>query len=61
MAGWFDNSRLYLNEKIMGTADTTIGQIYTEEGQLYGQGQKSLEDTMKSIQERANEAIKEAE
>lgn len=60
MTGWFDNSRLYLSEKIMGTADTTIGQIYTEEGQLYGQGQKSLEDTMKSIQDRANEAIKEA-
>ena len=60
MAGWFDNSRAYLNEKIMGTADTTIGQIYTEEGQLYGQGQKPLEDTMKSIQDRANEAIKEA-
>lgn len=60
MKGWFDNSRLYLSEKIMGTADTTIGQIYTEEGQLYGQGQKSLEDTMKSIQDRANEAIKEA-
>ncbi|MDR1770422.1 MAG: extracellular solute-binding protein [Hungatella sp.] len=61
MAGWFDNSRAYLSEKIMGTADTTIGQIYTEEGQLYGQGQKSLEDTMKSIQDRANEAIKEAQ
>ncbi|MFT4105780.1 MAG: extracellular solute-binding protein [Lacrimispora sp.] len=60
MAGWFDNSRAYLSEKIMGTADTTIGQIYTEEGQLYGQGQKPLEDTMKSIQDRANEAIKEA-
>lgn len=61
MAGWFDNSRAYLGEKIMGTADTTIGQIYTEEGQLYGQGQKSLEDTMKSIQDRANEAIEEAQ
>lgn len=59
MLGWFDNSRLYLSEKIMGTADTTISQIYTEEGQLYGQGQKSLDDTMKAIQDRANKAILE--
>lgn len=58
--GWFDNDRKYIPEKITGTADTTIGQIFTEEGQLYGQGQKNLDDTMKSIKERADEAIKEA-
>lgn len=60
MKGWFDSDRNYVSEKIMGTADTVIGQIFTEEGTLYLQGQKSLDDTMASIQKRANEAIKEA-
>lgn len=60
MTGWFDPNRNYVSEKIMGTADTVIGQIFTEEGGLYGQGQQSLEDTMKKIQERSNKAIEEA-
>ena len=60
MTGWFDPDRNYVSEKIMGTADTVIGQIFTEEGQLYLQGQQSLDDTMTHIQDRANEAIAEA-
>ncbi len=60
MTGWFDSDRDYVSEKIMGTADTVIGTIFTEEGALYGQGQQSLDDTMKKIQERANKAIEEA-
>lgn len=60
MTGWFDPDRNYVSEKIMGTADTVIGQIFTEEGQLYLQGQQSLDDTMQHIQDRANEAIEEA-
>ena len=60
MAGWFDPNRNYVSEKIMGTADTVIGQIFTEEGTLYLQGQQSLDDTMQHIQDRANEAIDEA-
>lgn len=58
-SAWFDLNRTILSEKIMGTADSTIGQIWTEEASLYGQGQQSLEDTMAHIQERANNAISE--
>lgn len=61
MAGWFDSSRNYISEKIVGTADTVINQIITEESLMYGQGAKSLEDTMSSIKSRADEAIKEAQ
>lgn len=61
MAGWFDSDRKYISEKIVGTADTVINQIITEESLLYGQQAKSLEDTVKSIKERADAAIKEAE
>ncbi len=58
-AAWFDPTRKILSEKIVGTADGTISQIWTEEAQLYGQGQQSLEDTMAHIQERSNRAISE--
>ena len=61
MAGWFDSSRNYISEKIVGTADTVINQIITEESLLYGQGAKSLEDTMASIKKRADKAIEEAQ
>lgn len=61
MAGWFDNDRNYISEKITGTADTIINQIVTEESLLYGQGGKSLEDTMASIKSRSDEAIAEAQ
>ena len=57
--GWFDTSRKVISEKIIGTADTVISQIWIEEGQMYGQGLQSLEDAMKNIQERANTAITE--
>ncbi len=40
MAGWFDSSRNYISEKIVGTADTVINQIVTEESLMYGQGCK---------------------
>lgn len=59
MKGWFDSSRNYISEKIVGTADTIINQIITEESLLYGQGAKSLEDTMVSIKKRADIAIAE--
>lgn len=61
MKGWFDSERNYIDEKITGPADTVINQIVTEETLLYGQGGKSLEDTMASIKERADAAIAEAE
>lgn len=61
MTGWFDPNRNYISEKIVGPADTVINQIITEESLLYGQGSKSLEDAMKSIKERADKAIEEAQ
>ncbi|MDO5424667.1 MAG: extracellular solute-binding protein [Eubacteriales bacterium] len=57
---WFDNDRNLVFEKITGTADTTINQIWVEEGQLYGQGSKSLDEAMESIKTRSDEAIAEA-
>lgn len=59
-AGWFDTERTPFPEKIIGTADTSINQIWFEEAQEYGLGVKSIEETMESIQERSNRAIEEA-
>ena len=60
-AAWFDADRKVLSEKVVGTADTTISQIWTSEAPLYGMGQQDLDTTMKNIASRSNEAIKEAE
>lgn len=60
-SSWFDQSRVLITEKIVGPAFPTINQIWIEEGQLYGQGAKTLEDAMASIKERSDQAIKEAE
>lgn len=60
-AAWFDPNRKVLSEKIVGTADTTISQIWTSEAPLYGMGQQDLDTTMQNILDRSNEAIKEAE
>lgn len=60
-AAWFDPTRKVLSEKIVGTADTTISQIWTSEAPLYGMGQQDLDTTMQNILDRSNEAIKEAE
>ena len=60
-AAWFAPTRQVLSEKIVGTADTTISQIWTSEAPLYGMGQQDLDTTMQNILGRSNEAIKEAE
>ncbi|GMQ61931.1 ABC transporter substrate-binding protein [Vallitalea maricola] len=56
---WFNPERKIVSEKIIGTADTVISQIWTEEGQMYGQGAQSLEDAIAHIKERSDKAIKE--
>lgn len=56
---WFNDQTKLYPEKIVGTADTSIEQIWIEEGQLYGQGGKDLDAAMKSIKERSDTAIKE--
>ena len=57
---WFDPQRQILSEKIVGTADTQLNNIFKEEGQMYGQKNQSIEDTMTKIQDRAAQAIQEA-
>lgn len=59
-AAWFDQDRTMISEKIIGTADATISQIWIEEGQLYGQGAKSLDDAIAAVKERSDTAIAEA-
>lgn len=59
-AAWFDDNRKILSEKIVGTADTTLSQIWTEEAPLYGMGQQDIDTTMQNILDRANAAIEEA-
>ena len=59
-AAWFDNSRGILSEKVVGTADTTISQIWVDECLLYGMGQQDIDTTMQKLQDRANAAIQEA-
>ena len=59
-AAWFDENRTILSEKIVGTADTTISQIWIDETQLYGMGQQDIDTTMKNLQDRSNAAIQEA-
>ena len=57
---WFDDSRTILSEKIVGTADTTLSQIWTSEAPLYGMGQQDIDTTMQNILDRSNAAIQEA-
>lgn len=54
---WFDSTRIIYPEKIIGVADTTINQIWNEEGKLYGQGQKDLKTAIKAIKRRSDQAI----
>ena len=56
---WFDSKRQIVSEKIVGAADTQINNIFKEEGQMYGQKNQSLDDTMQRILDRANSAIQE--
>ncbi|MCT4544296.1 MAG: extracellular solute-binding protein [Vallitalea sp.] len=56
---YFDPNMKVYPEKIVGYGDVAINQIFCEEGGLYGIGEKSLEDTMKQIKEKADKAIKD--
>ena len=48
-AAWFDADLKVLFEKVVGTADTTISQIWTSETPLYGMGQQDLDTTINCI------------
>lgn len=54
---WFDPNRIAYPEKVIGPADAEINSIWVEEGQLYGQDAKSLDDAIKAIIERSDRAI----
>ncbi|WP_182200287.1 ABC transporter substrate-binding protein [Paraliobacillus salinarum] len=57
----FNNELGFVDEKIVGPAAAEYGSIILQEGELYLVGQKSLEDTVQAIKERADKAIKDAE
>jgi len=57
---WFDSGRIAYPEKVIGPADAEINSIWVEEGQLYGQGAKSIEDAIEAIIRRAEKAIEDS-
>lgn len=58
-AAWFDPQMDVLTEKIMGDGDVAINQAFIEEGGLYGIGEKTLDEAMKAIMQKAERAIKD--
>jgi len=54
---WFSPNAKLVNEKVFGKGDAVINKLFIDEGQLYMLGKKSLEDTMKTIKEKADKAI----
>ncbi|MFC7677643.1 ABC transporter substrate-binding protein [Paenibacillus sp. GCM10028914] len=54
------NNLGFVDEKITGPGSTEYSNIILQESELYLVGQKSLEDTVKSIKTRADQAIKDA-
>ncbi|OAB43050.1 ABC transporter substrate-binding protein [Paenibacillus antarcticus] len=55
----YDNNLGFSDEKIVGTAASEYSSIILQESELYLIGEKSLDDTVKSIKERADQAIKD--
>ncbi|MBQ4899238.1 extracellular solute-binding protein [Paenibacillus sp. Marseille-P2973] len=54
----YQNDLGFADEKIVGPASAEYSNIILQESELYLIGQKSLDDTVKSIKERADQAIK---
>ncbi|MGI2295977.1 ABC transporter substrate-binding protein [Paenibacillus sp. GXUN7292] len=48
-----------VNEKIVGKGMTAITTMITSEGELYASKQRSLEETMKVLKEKSDQAIKD--
>lgn len=53
----YQNDQGFAEEKIVGAAATEYSNIILQESELYLIGQKSLEDTVKTIKERVDAAI----
>lgn len=54
----YQNDQGFAEEKIVGPAAQEYSNIILQESELYLIGQKSLDDTVKTIKERVDEAIK---
>lgn len=59
MNAWYNPDITLINEKVVGTADSYINQLFIEEGELYLLGKQDIETTMKNIKEKADKAIAE--
>ncbi|MDR1970808.1 MAG: extracellular solute-binding protein [Treponema sp.] len=59
-AAWFDPNRIAYAEQPIGPADAEIKQIWVEEGQLYGQGAKTLDAAIQAIRTRSDRAIRDS-
>lgn len=46
-----------VSEKVVGNGMTTINDLIPKEGELYGSGQRTLDQTMKELKEKADKAI----
>lgn len=57
----FDKNMGVVDEKIIGPAANEYSSIVLQESELYLVGQKSLDDAIKDIKKRADQAIKDAE
>lgn len=55
---FIDNGQGAVPEKIIGPAAAQINDMYVKEGELYLIGSRSLDETMKVIKQKADEAIK---
>lgn len=60
-ACWFDSNRTNYSEKIVGTADVEINNLWKSQGLEYGRGSQTADETIANIQDQSNAAIKEAE
>ncbi|MBW5449296.1 extracellular solute-binding protein [Cohnella sp. CFH 77786] len=55
---FFDNNLGFIQEKNIGSAATEYSNIILSEGDLYLRGQRSLDDTVRAIKEKADAAIR---
>lgn len=56
----FDNGLGFIQEQILGSIATEYNNIILQEAELYYVGQKSVDDAVKAIKQRADEAIVKA-
>ncbi len=55
---WFADMTI-LPEKVVGTAGSTIENLWVSEGEMYGTGSQDLDTMMQNMIDKSNEAIAE--